>query len=428
MFKQTPETYRDNHLAKLKNTHRGCQIELIPGYEVDGKLQYAHLCWKKNGRYYGWFFDYGQCDHHVPQDHIFNEALERVAPNTARELWLKHYDDCSPHAAFSGGGWRWWSGRGVPSAFIEDTLTLLRERYALAQKLYESWPIDLDDFEYFGIPAEDPTVFQARKDLEQQSDERIRRELALKNTHRRKPRFKDPPETEEQRRVRKLWVIPDRHYSGGDMITCPFCGLAYVQTATERASHRRHHKQFASSLPPALDNRISALCLEPGADLVVKRGDAPWLHKLVFERARRLKQEQGYDFTQWSPDGPNWERSKYEPEPPIAYLLIEQGNIAAGVAGFVFMHWDDRVSSWHLLFVWVAPEWRRQGVLTRRWANWRKLYGDFTVETPVSIEMATFLAKANHPYPFAGGKHTSWRDYLTNERQRIPALSPHYND
>ena len=166
--------------------------------------------------------------------------------------------------------------------------------------------------------------------------------------------------------------------------------------------------------PPAPDERISALCLEPEADLILKRGDPAWMHKMVYERARRLKREQHYDFTQWSDDGPNWERSKLQPEPPVAYLLLEQHNIAVGVAAFVFMHWEQSPSSWHLLFVWVAPEWRRQGALTNRWAKWRETYGDLTIETPVSFEMASFLAKAKHPYQFTDGKYSSWRDYADN--------------
>jgi hypothetical protein len=153
-------------------------------------------------------------------------------------------------------------------------------------------------------PPEDPAALQARKDLEQQSDERIDRELALKNRHRRKPRFKDPIETEEQKRIRQLWVIPERDYTNGDTVTCPFCGLSYLQTATDRALHRRQHKEFASTLPPAPDERISALCLESGADLIIKRGDPAWMHKMVYERARRLQREQHYDSTQMVAEWP----------------------------------------------------------------------------------------------------------------------------
>jgi hypothetical protein len=41
--------FREARLAQLKNAYRGWKIELIPGYKADGKLQYAHFCWKKNG-------------------------------------------------------------------------------------------------------------------------------------------------------------------------------------------------------------------------------------------------------------------------------------------------------------------------------------------------------------------------------------------
>ena len=42
----------------------------------------------------------------------------------------------------------------------------------------------------------------------------------------------------------------------------------------------------------------------------------------------------------------------------------------------------------------------------------RPSYGNFTIETPVSFEMASFLAKAKHPYQFTDGEYSSWRDYV----------------
>ena len=64
-----------------------------------------------------------------------------------------------------------------------------------------------------------------------------------------------------------------------------------MQTATDRTLHRQHHKEFASSLPPLPDERISALDLEPGADLKVERSSPEWMHRLVYECARRLSHE-----------------------------------------------------------------------------------------------------------------------------------------
>jgi hypothetical protein len=45
-------------------------------------------------------------------------------------------------------------------------------------------------------------------------------------------------------------------------------------------------------------------------------------------------------------------------------------------------------------FAWVADQWRRRGVMTRRWPQWRKTYGDFTLERPLSAPMKAFVAKA----------------------------------
>jgi hypothetical protein len=185
-----------------------------------------------------------------------------------------------------------------------------------------------------------------------------------------------------------------------------------ADSITDRAEHRRFHRQVASTLPPQPDELISALNLGTNADLTVERASPGWMQAMVYERARRLQREEHYDFVQWSADGPNWERSSEFPTPPHAILLIEQGNIAVGIAGFqTGQFWSNICLGWHMLFVWVAPEWRRQGILSRRWPAWRAAYGEFTVETPISSGMASFLAKVNHPlekFTTANPKILSW--------------------
>jgi hypothetical protein len=122
------------------------------------------------------------------------------------------------------------------------------------------------------------------------------------------------------------------------------------------------------------------------------------MQQMVYERARRLKREEHYDFTQWQPDGCHWEWSQDKPEPPHAIVLIENRDIAVGAVCFSNgRHWSNVAPGWLLAFAWVAPEWRRQGVLSRRWPQWRQQYGDFLLDPPLSEAMEAFCAKQGHP-------------------------------
>lgn len=49
-----------------------------------------------------------------------------------------------------------------------------------------------------------------------------------------------------------------------------------------------------------------------------------------------------------------------------------------------------------LVWVWIHPFLRRQGIFTACWNIFRKLYGDFSVESPLSPAMKSFLEKMKH--------------------------------
>jgi hypothetical protein len=123
------------------------------------------------------------------------------------------------------------------------------------------------------------------------------------------------------------------------------------------------------------------------------------MHQMVYERARRLSREEHYDSPQWQRDGLSWwKRSDEYQEPPHAILLIENRNIAVGAVSFSYgRRWSNVAVSWILSFAWVAPEWRRHGVLSRRWSDWRERYGCFLIEPPLSESMEAFCFKHGHP-------------------------------
>jgi hypothetical protein len=78
-----------------------------------------------------------------------------------------------------------------------------------------------------------------------------------------------------------------------------------------------------------------------------------------------------------------------------ALVLVENGSIAVGAVAFLRTDWPYCEPGWLMIFAWISDEWRRRGVMTRRWLSWRKTYGDFTLSSPLSSEMRAFVGKMN---------------------------------
>src|SRR6516162_2077326 len=78
---------------------------------------------------------------------------------------------------------------------------------------------------------------------------------------------------------------------------CPICGYRYVNGQkyffNNGVMHREYHRQHV----PREDVRLSGF---PDGDTKVDQCSSSWLHKLVYERARYLQQQEHYDFVQWN--------------------------------------------------------------------------------------------------------------------------------
>jgi len=168
------------------------------------------------------------------------------------------------------------------------------------------------------------------------------------------------------------------------MVTCPICQLNYVPGATDnRRVHRHYHAEWMKPRRPKPDPRFA-----DNSDVVVDKTSPTRLHKLIHERARALQRDEGYDIPQWGRDcAPRGRDGRVH-----AILLVEDST-PVGAVGFEHVTWTNGPPSWHLNFAWIAPPWRRKGVMARRWPQWLATYGEFTLEEPFSAAMANFLAK-----------------------------------
>ena len=171
-------------------------------------------------------------------------------------------------------------------------------------------------------------------------------------------------------------------------VRCSVCGYTYVRGLTGEARlHAAYHARWKRLRYPKPDLRFAS-CSD---DVRVDENSPKWLHRAVYRGARALARERRYDFTQWGED--RAPRTRSDERDIHALLLVENGAIPVGVAGFSRIIWSDRDPGWHMLFAWIADEWRRRGVMSSRWPQWRETYGDFTLERPLSKAMRAFIAK-----------------------------------
>jgi len=177
---------------------------------------------------------------------------------------------------------------------------------------------------------------------------------------------------------------------------CPTCGLTYVRgSPDDEREHRRRHRLWAAVAEPKPSPAVRKLNATDGL-IAVDWRSRPWLNKAVYERAKLFRREFGYDFVQWYELGPGRE---FEPDfRARAFLFIADDNaIIAGACAFRWRAWTKAPHEWAMDWVWLAPRFRRRGILTRHWPTFTALFGSgFYLEPPLSDAMEAFARKRGH--------------------------------
>lgn len=169
--------------------------------------------------------------------------------------------------------------------------------------------------------------------------------------------------------------------------TCAICGYEWYRGDTDSsAAHRRAHKERLQYLDPVPVERFLAERTEGKDAELVTGASPPWKHREIYRRAVAFKREFGYDFVQWhSPKG--------DDDPGVQGLLFSNAEgIIVGACAFRLR--ENKAKRWTgLQWIWIAPKFRRAGILTAQWPELRRRFGDFHVEGPVSEAMQAFLEK-----------------------------------
>lgn len=172
-------------------------------------------------------------------------------------------------------------------------------------------------------------------------------------------------------------------------VTCPDCGMHYLKGSREDAfSHRSFHRKRLSILEPKPHRRLVEALKRDRDAAWVDAKSPKWKRAEVCGRAGEFRREFEYDFVPWSID------AQYDPA-AIGFLFVDDGGRIVGSCAFRPQSSVD-VRSWRLAWIWMSPSARRQGHLTRQWDQFRRRFGIFDIEPPISEAMNCFLRKRGY--------------------------------
>ncbi|MDA8084066.1 MAG: hypothetical protein M0024_10460 [Nitrospiraceae bacterium] len=118
--------------------------------------------------------------------------------------------------------------------------------------------------------------------------------------------------------------------------------------------------------------------------------------KAVYKIARFFKKEFQYDFVQYGYDGDE------KDELHCAFLWIDPGTVELATefrvpcVGATCFRWRSNADDsplWVMDWIWIHPFYRRKGLLTAAWPQFRDRFKDFVCERPLSEAMKKFLLK-----------------------------------
>jgi hypothetical protein len=174
---------------------------------------------------------------------------------------------------------------------------------------------------------------------------------------------------------------------------CPDCGTRYV-TGIDTTFHRNEHAKWARIAQPKPSPKFAALAGENGI-VEIDWMSPSWLHTAVTNRARLFRSELEFGHVGWD------EKEYTPPEKGRAYLFA--GDNLGTIAGACCFRWRDftnAMPTWAMQWAWIAPPFRRQGIMSRHWPDLLARFGDFVLEPPLSNAMDAFANKANHHFSF----------------------------
>lgn len=174
-----------------------------------------------------------------------------------------------------------------------------------------------------------------------------------------------------------------------EFVTCDECQSEYLQNdPAEERRHAKEHEERMSTLKPQPDARVISLMPVEERSLLVDPDSPLWMHGEVLKRAQAFRREFGYDRVQWDGSDDNAGPPEWR-----GHLFISDDGAIAGACGF----YAEDQASWELHWIWLAPPYRRRGLLRAVWPALVNRYGEFDLEWPIQDAMLNFIATHGTP-------------------------------
>lgn len=175
-----------------------------------------------------------------------------------------------------------------------------------------------------------------------------------------------------------------------EFVTCDYCKHQYLtNNSIEARIHASEHEWTEQLFDPVPDGRFAERLASSAHAELVDSSSPLWMHEAVYQRAKAFRREFRYDRVQW--DGSNERRAS---ERWHGYLFAGDSNgTIAGACGFYHEGSGQEAGRWGLHWIWLAPKFRRQGILKAHWDDFLSRYGDFYIEPPISEAMQGFIRK-----------------------------------
>lgn len=176
-----------------------------------------------------------------------------------------------------------------------------------------------------------------------------------------------------------------------ELTTCKECGYQWMKGDPEEGkAHRETHSRRMNVLEPQPSENMELAFRTENNPELINHMSPNWKHDEILDRAFAFKREMGFDFVQWSKSDGELAAGKV-----FGYLLTNEDKTIVGAASFRNREYDSEGAFWELDWVWIAPKYRKKGILKSRWPLFREHFGDFYVSHPISDEMKRLLSKAD---------------------------------
>ena len=163
---------------------------------------------------------------------------------------------------------------------------------------------------------------------------------------------------------------------------CLVCGFLYVKELPEDLKkHCSRHARILSVFEPKPNKALAKLNTKFGCYVPVTPKSPTWMHLRLAWIATVLKRENGYDFIMWDASGDDGQ----------GFILTDSDGRALGGCAVRRREWSNAPACWVLQWIWVAPPYRRQGLLRNTWLMLTAKYDGIIPEPPYSLGVARFL-------------------------------------